>query len=310
MKKRESNRYFQVHHNNNIELVFDDENIEDVLYNKDRSGPTPANIFLPLKEKMYEIRDLFEKKSIESFSSKVSELLSGTLPISQEIYLEINDLLSELIPAYPKPILKYDIHDFGDIIEKMWKYAQTNNLQERFGTNVYRWYEHYGHYSKARDVLQELIRIAIEKRKRLDEAMYINNLAFEYLLEKEWRKGAPLFKKAAEIFFEEKDRFNYHNARANYLTCEIESNNIEDIEAIEDEVESIKEFLNVIGDYRTRKPYILLAKIEEKKGNINKAISLVEEAISITQNTNTIYPEEDKRYLDDLKKHKQSYDEL
>lgn len=252
--------------------------------------------------RMDEIRDLFKNKSISAFSEKVSEILTEPLKVQEKIYLELNGYLSELIPDFPKAILEYDTHNFGEIIEKIWRFAKNKGLEKKFGTNIFRWYEHYHHYSKAREVLEELIKIAIKNKNRRDEAVHINNLAFEYMLEEKWEEGAPLFEKAADIFLEEKDEFQYWNSKANYLLCQIESNNIDDIKRMEKEIELIKKNLTKIGDWRTRKPYILLAKLEEKKGNIERAISFVEEAISSAQNSQTTFSEEDREYLNKLKK--------
>jgi len=261
-----------------------------------------VNEIKKIVEKMDEIRNLFKNKSISALSEKVLEILSEPLKVSEKIYLELNEYLSELIPDFPKAILKYDTRNCGEIIEKIWRFAENKGLEKKFGTNIFRWYDHYGHYSKAREVLQKLIKIAIKNKDRRSEALHTNNLGFEYMLEEKWEEGASLFKKAADIFSEEKDEFQYWNARANYLICQIEKDNIDDIESMEKEIELIKKNLTKVGDFRTRKPYILLAKLEQRKGNIEKAISFVEEAISSAKNSQTTYTEEDKEYLNKLKK--------
>jgi tetratricopeptide (TPR) repeat protein len=297
---------------NNTELFFDDEKIEDVLYNENPPCPTPANIFLPIKERMLEIRRLFENESISAFSVKVLQLLESNLTISRAIYQEINGFLSRLIPDLIKPVLKHDIHDFGPIIENIWKFAQNNDLVKEFGNNVYRWYEHHRRYSEAREALEKLIGVAIRNKDRSNEALYKNNFAFDYLVEHEWKKAVSRFKEAAEIFIEENDMFNYCNSMANYWICETErANNIDDIKIIEKEIKSVEERLGKSieeelcsgGNYwHHRKPYFLCAKLEERKGNIKNAILLVKKAIAITKGCQTSYPQEDCEYLEMLRK--------
>jgi hypothetical protein len=255
-------------------------------------------------KKMDEIRNLFKNKSISAFSEKVLELLKEPLEVSKNIYLELNEFLSELIPNYPKPFLKYDIHNFDESIEKIWAFAENNGLEEKFGTNIYRWYEYHHHYSKAREILQKLIDIAEKNNDRLNQAIYMNNFAYEYLLEQKWEEGAHFFKIAEELFeFEkEKDAIHFYNAKANYWTCKIENNDVDDIETAEREIKLILDKLTSGGSpWHLRKPYILLAKLNEQKGNIKEAILLVEEAISVTKDSATLYTEEDRKYLNKLK---------
>mgnify|MGYP001569933459 FL=1 len=253
-------------------------------------------------KRMDEIRNLFKNKSISAFSEKVTELLREPLKVSKNIYFELNEFLSEFVPNYPKPKLEYDISNFGEIIEKIWAFAENSGLEEKFGTNIYRWYEHHGHYSKAREILQKLIDIAKKNKDRSSQAIYTNAFAFEYLLEqKEWEKAASLFKKAEKLF--EKDTITFYNAKANYWTCKIENDDVDNIEAAKRELNLILEKLSSGGSHwQIRKPYILLAKLEEQEGNIKKAIELVEKAISLTHGSPTLYTEEDREYLDKLKK--------
>lgn len=251
--------------------------------------------------KMDVIRDLFQNKAIPAFSEKVSELLKGPQKLSKNIYFELNEYLRELIPNFPKPDLKYDIRNFSEIIENIWIFAGNYGLEERFGVIVYRWYEHNGNYPKAREILQNLIDIAEKNNDILKKGMYTNDFAFEYLLEQNWKEAAKKFKEAEELF-RGKDEILFYNAKANHWTCKIENNDIDNIEAIEQELKSILEKLRLSNSpWHVRKPYILLAKLEERKGNIEKAIEHVEKALSLTQTSTTLYPEEDRKYLNKLK---------
>lgn len=141
------------------------------------------------------------------------------------------------------------------------------------------------------------------KGKTEEEAILINNLGYEYILEQKWKEAEPLFKEAMEIFNNLRNKGEYNNAKTNYITCKIERDQIGDIETMKQELMSLAEELNSTGNYRyRRKPYIMLAKLEEKKGNIEGAIVFVEKALSIPKDVDTTYPEEDRKHLDNLRK--------
>ena len=130
----------------------------------------------------------------------------------------------------------------------------------------------------------------------------LNNSAFEYLLEGRWKEATPIFEQAAELFKKTGILFEHANSRANYWICRFESEDLQDMEEIQNELESLRKVLNKKGLWQTRKPLILLAKIEQRRGNIRGAVKLVEQAIESAKGSNTQYPELDRRYLEDLKR--------
>ena len=109
------------------------------------------------------------------------------------------------------------------------------------------------------------------------------------------------FEKASQIFKKNGNKIQYANSRSNYWTCYLESEGFEKIEKAETELNTFAKILDASTYWHRRKPLILLARIEEKRGNIDAALKLVEKALESSQNNNSRYPELDIEYLDKLK---------
>jgi len=128
----------------------------------------------------------------------------------------------------------------------------------------------------------------------------LNNLAFEYMLEERWTEAIPIFEEAATIFKEEHISFEYKNTLTNYWICRFGLNDFGDIDETEAEIKRLAVFFKGVGRWNERKPLILLARIEECRGNYEEAIKLVEAAIESAKDSNTRYPEIDMKYLAQL----------
>jgi tetratricopeptide (TPR) repeat protein len=285
------------------EFRFDDEPLESILYGQPSQGPTLANLYLVERENMEKILEVYENGNVQETIQKVSELAMGDHKISKGICYEISGIMKNIIPDYTNAVIKFDLSPLQLLLEKIWQHSLEINdkeLQKRSGNLLYRWYEHHLKYNEARQVLKRLIKIYREERKRIGEAVLLNNFAFEYWLEGRPMDAMPYFEEAASIFKEEDDLFNCSNSRVNYLMCKFALNKLEDNEEIEKELREHAQTLSSSGLWQERKPLILLAKIEEGRGNINKAISLVKKAIESSKNSNTRYPEQDREYLNYL----------
>ena len=283
-----------------FEFVFDDEPLDHILYGVGSSGPSSANLYSAGKLYILKIDEAYRLGDIEKIIKLASSFSADKYPLSLQMCCRLAEILTAIIPPAPKSILQYDLSGLGQIQENIWEISLKREAKEtkvEIGSSLYRWYEHYERFADARKILCVLID---EMRKIKDwgnEAVFINNFGFEYLLEGKWQKALPSFEKAASMFSAHGDKINYANARANYLTCQIEIDNFKPTEDFITELESQQKTLIHYSDWRVRKLLIIRAKIEERRGNLSEAICLVEQAIKAGQNSKTKYPEIDAAYL-------------
>jgi tetratricopeptide (TPR) repeat protein len=288
-----------------LELVFDDEPLERILYGEELPGPTVANLFLPGFKYVEQISQACKGGDIQEALKKLCEYQREKYPLSLRMCYRLTASIKDFVPNFPNPRLEHDLTPLGPMLEEMWQLAlkgDDKRLQQELGTVLYRWYEHYKHYEDARGVLTVLIDITRERGDRANEAVMLNNYAFEYLLEEKWQEAIPLFEQAAKMFEDKGDEYEYANARANYWTCRFECDDLDNLEEIEEELKKLRDVLSARTGWHARKPLVLLAKLEEQRGNTEDAIELVEQAIEASRGSNTRYPEIDANYLRDLKR--------
>ena len=285
------------------QFFFDDEPLESILYGKPTNGPTQANLFLPVREQIDAIVKAYKAGNIEETTRLSAALGYSSSDISIGMCHEIASIMKNIIPDYTNAIITFDLSSLRTLLEKIWRQSlsvKNRELQKSVGNPMYRWYEHHKKYHDARMVLKKLIRIFREEKRRSSEGILINNFAFEYWLEGNPKDAMPWFRKAESIFKKIKDTFNKANTRVNYLMCKFALDELEDTEEIENELKEITTVLSSSGLWHERKAWMLLAKIEERRGNIDEAIALVKKAIESAKNSNSRYPEEDKEYLRQL----------
>ncbi len=285
-------------------FIFDDEPIERILYDKSLEGPTVANLYLQAREFVARIENAYKEGNIQDAIAMASELGSNGNPISLGMCSRLIVIMKSIVPDYPRPIMIFDLQPLEPLLDHIWKMAldkEDKALQHIFGSILYRWYEHYGKYHEAREVLGRLIEISRELKDQFYEAIYLNNFAFEFMLEGRHQEAIPLFDKAASMFKQLNNTLQYANSRANYWTCRVNLNDIGDTEGTEAELKTLLKMLSQAGLHYNRKPLILLAQIEERRGNIKEASNLVKQAIKSSRDSNTRYTEEDVEYLDCLK---------
>lgn len=293
------------HYSESHEFFFDDEPLERILYDKSLEGPTVANLYLQVIEFVIQIENAYKNGHIQDVITKACELGRSFSPISLEICSRLVVIMKSIVPDYTNPIMIFDLLPLKILLEQIWMMAlekENKTLQLNVGPVLYRWHEHHGRYHEAREVLGRLMEINRELKSYFGEAIFLNNFAFEYMLEDRYSEAIPLFEEAARMFEQLNITFQYANSRANYWTCRVNLNDIGDTEGIEAELKTLLKILSQASRYYERKPLILLAQIEERRGNIKEAIDLVEQAIKSCSDSNTHYSEEDVIYLDRLQK--------
>lgn len=286
-------------------LVFDDEPLDRVLYGKEVEGPTQANLFVSGLKCVRQIRQAYGDGDIPKTLEGIAEFTRNGDLLSVRMCFELAEIARGIVPSYPNPVLPHDLAPVGSLLEQMWSLAaatENQRLQHSLGTPLFRWYEHHERYPDARRVLNTLLNLYREHGDRSGEATVLNNFAFEYLLEGSWQAAIPLFEQAATTFRNNGNQYEYANSRANYWICRFECGDLGEIEAVETELKQLKSILTKQPGYHGRKPLVLLAKMEERRGNTQAAIRLVEQAIEVCRGSNTRYPEWDANYLSDLRR--------
>jgi tetratricopeptide (TPR) repeat protein len=289
--------------NKNQDFYFDDEPLERILYGDDLNGPSPANLYAPSHKYVQKIITSCKERNLADLISALSALAKDNLLISTGVCHLITDAIGELFPYYPNPIVVHDITNLEPLLVNIWGIAlekQEVSLLSKVGTPLFRWYEHHGKYEDARRILNKLIETSRERNDRVNEALHLNNFAFEYLLEKRWSDAISHFVASAALFEQSGIPFEAVNARANYWICRFELDDVDDLESAEAELNEISKVFNGAKRWYERKSLILFAKIEERRGNIAKAINLVERAIESAKESHTKYPEIDRNYLEQL----------
>jgi tetratricopeptide (TPR) repeat protein len=299
------NGVFQEKADEPLIVVFDDEPLDRILYGKELNGPTTANVFYPALEHMKKIKKAHAEGDGGRILAEAGELARSGREISTGMCSDLTVILGRVVPNYSNAIFHLDLAGLHPLIDQMWNLAlhgQDKSLQKSVGTLAYRWYEHHRYYETARHVLAHLLEVYREEGNLPEEGVMLNNYAFEYFLEGRNQEGAPLFARAAVLFQKMGDLFDHANSRANYWICRVESGDWEDLEKMETEIRSLEEILRGKRGWQERKPLLLLAKIEERRGNIEEAIKLAEQAIESSKGSNTRYPELDRKYSEYLKR--------
>jgi tetratricopeptide (TPR) repeat protein len=174
---------------------------------------------------------------------------------------------------------------------------QEKDLVKKCGTLLYRLSEHYGRYSQAREILNRLIDIHRGEGDLHGHGVVANNCAFEYLLEGRYQEAMPGFEEAARLFEDARDPLQSANARANWWICRYECGNLPEISTIEAKLKELADLLSGSGYWQARKPLVLLARLAEKRQEINEAIGFMKRAIQAGTGSGTRYPNEDAEYL-------------
>ena len=287
-----------------LEVFFDDEPLERILYGQDLPGPTRANLFYPASEYLRKILQAHQDGKMKELLENASELAGREHLMSLGMCFKLARIMRGIVPDYPNPILTYDLSSLGPLLRKLLDFAlkaENRELLESIGSPLYRWCEHSRRYDEARQFLITLTEMYREKGNRADEAVMANNLAFQYMYEARWQEAMPLFEEADRLFKEINYVFDQANARANYWTCGVEFLGLEEFVLAEKEMNDLMQILAKFNDWRSRKPCMVMAKIEEKRGNLKAAIQLVEKAIQVCKDGKTRYPELDAKYLEYLK---------
>jgi tetratricopeptide (TPR) repeat protein len=284
---------------------FDDESLESLLYGQKYPESIPANLYLSSQKSVKEILQVYEQGDMAKTIQLLRALGFKRPSLSLESARQLVQVIKIMVPQYPLPVIRFDLWALSPLIETIWELAIEKNEQKlklEIGFALYRWLEHLHQYEAARGVLQALINEYDQYGLASDKAIFVNNYAYEYLLEERYAEAAPFFEEAASLFNEAGDRFETANARANYWICLTAKGPITNLSGLEEALPEIEEMLLKKKDWRGRKPLFLRARMAEEEGNIEEAISLMGKAIESAKESNTQYPVLDRQYLKKLQR--------
>jgi tetratricopeptide (TPR) repeat protein len=284
-------------------FYYDDEPLERILYGQqDHNGPTPvSNIHDELNYIAAMINALGDGTVKEM--STAARLLSEC-SLSEEKSIVALTAIGSRIPICPLPVS--DIGKDENLLQLCLNIRNTAleignpRIADSADALLARMYEQHGQYEDARIILRNSLNQSINKNLREDQGGHLNGIGYQYFAEGRMPEAIQYFEEAAEIFKEVGRMDRYANARSNYWLAMFEVE-IEYTDQIIKELELLREHLKGIGIWQERKPLLLLTKIAEHKSDIDKAISVVEEAIQTENNSRTRYLESDREYLERLK---------
>ena len=283
-------------------LAFDDQPLDSLLGAQPGPDPTPASPFAASSHALAAIKRATSDQDDTAQALRTAAALfrDGTA-VPASAVKDLIVLLRPLIPNVPRPIVVDNGVDYESILDPCYRIAGRGShpsLTEVSGTLLYRWYESGGHYAEARRIIGELMARARQRRNLLETAVLTNNLGYEYLLEADWPRAEPCFVRAAALFAGIAMPIEVGNTAANRLLCDYAL----DPDASRDRCErQARELLATLGkDWRRRKPLILLARIEEQRGQLDAAVSLAQQAIEAFEGVASQHRLEDQAYRDAL----------
>ena len=284
-------------------MVFDDQPLDCVLYCQGGNGPTAASLYETARKLVGVVLEAYKAKNWEMLFEACQALAAKNQLVSWEMCFELKSILDALVPHYPCPVLPVALDPLVPLLEKIWALGlskQNHALLEFMATTAFRCHEHCGKYEKAREVLRWLVENSQKNGDRYNEAIALNNLAFEYLLEGRWPEAILGFEEAFLLFQGLGSVEQAANSRANFWIAQFELAKPIAVDNIQVELQKLEDILTHAKFWQARKPRILLARIAEMRGDFEGAISWVKKAIQACRGSGLQYPEFDHQYLQRL----------
>lgn len=285
-------------------LYYDDEPLEHILYGEGYYTPEPAGIFLNTGRVVRRVCQAAANNDWPETIAAIRELASIGLPLSAEHCRIIIPVLYKFFPGCPKPLpLPCDPSALAGFLESVWglEIVQTDKALRKMAADLMiRLYEYLGCYEKARHIIRQILENCRRDGDSQGEASTLNNLGFNYMLDHQWETALPILEQAAALYGLLNIHYNAANSLCNYWLCRFELGDFGDDIIVRAILEKAFSELTASGSWHDRKPLILLARLDEKQGDIRKAIGRVIQAIRTASDGQTRYPAEDRDYLTKL----------
>ncbi len=288
-----------------LDLVFDDDNLDALLYGEAAPEPTPAALFAREREVMKRVSAAFAACKLTDAVDLLASLGGSEFEMAESTGRDVLGYMRSLVPDIPCPVLTEDLRLLLPLLSRLEALFQQPGSEVPLHATrniLYRCHEHLGNYAEARRELQHLVDRARKEDSPAALARFMNNLGFEYFLEGSFREAAPYFRFAARISARLNNGMETANMRCNYWAARMESIGVEACRRAEPEIQRHCDLLRAIGDWRLRKALVLLARFEEARDAPARATALVLEAMATAKNSRTKWPEIDYAYLERLKR--------
>jgi tetratricopeptide (TPR) repeat protein len=283
-----------------------------------------------IRWRMEQIREALRRKDELTAITLAGELLDQNGPVPEEVYLELGRRLRWMVrDAQPSPQdwgargadrARQGVWEAGRVLRRLWYIAQERNHDEvslEVGGPLYQWYQRERRHEEARAVLESMIDVYRRRGNRSHEAVMVNNYGFQYWLEGDLEHAAVHFEHAAVIQEELGNRVEAANARVNYWACRFEAQESQDLDPLQRDspqqdamqqdamqqdammraLRDLADLLETAGDWRERKACFYLARLEEARGNLPAAVSLLQRCVSIGEAQNPMYLHQDLDHL-------------
>ena len=282
-----------------MDLVFDDQPLEGILYGGQPTGPTSASLFTITAPLVSSILQALRDGAIEEPLHRLGELVTLGDPVRTDDLCQIAKQILGLVPQVPCPIVEDRGVRYDALLEPIFAASlehDQGDLVDAAGTTLYRFYEGAGRYAEGIRVLRAMLERA--KGDLRDEAILRNNLGYEYGLSREWEPAEPCFVRAVELLTQADLTFDRNNSRLNLLVCQYERSQGQMGEGLEAEVSKLRDLL--APSWLQRKALILLARISERRGDRSAAAEFVRQAVEASKDVPSKHRLEDQAYLERL----------
>jgi hypothetical protein len=281
-------------------LIYDDEPLDDLLYNQASSCPSEVSIFDQAKKILRYMPDGKLDVSQDALECYVAFLETGQA-LSRKMFVLLEAGAASFLPQWPKPMPPETSVAVGPLLEHLWMRASDWGdmaLITAVGSSLWQWYEYNNRYGDARTILGKLESYVANTGNRGSLPNIINNYAFQLQKEKNWKEAAVHYERAATLAAELEMTSDYANSRANYWTSryEMEGQSIADL--IVPELHRLGAILHEAGWLAgERKTLVWLARILADGGNAKDGVPLLKKAILIDEKQNSMYLEHDRILL-------------
>ncbi|MEK6259787.1 MAG: hypothetical protein AABP62_14305 [Planctomycetota bacterium] len=279
-----------------MDLVYDDEPLEELLYGHVTHGPSAANLYSPFK-RLEQALSGTDGTAIEQAFREASCCCESNPTLIPEIVTLLSKLARRCLPQWPKP-LNAALSTAGlQLLEFLWKRSRDAEHRSSIlsvGSVLWEWYEYARRPALASEVLEEMIGLCQDQDANETLQGLCNNLAYQRFLLQDWSRSQQAYQSACEIAERAGRRADLLNSRVGWWAARYEE---QPNEVAAELVAKLRPVLSEIRDLNrlltARKALRYLALAEARLGQGQSALAFVDQAIEIDRQFQSMFLEED-----------------